>query len=134
MDAPLMASYFATTLFLNPSLFLLGINVLLSRTLPPIHVPGVAQQPPPYYTFGPSATHPHLDVHASDTFCWSYTLFMCFVQMLVYGKLWTIEDAKRESKVNLTKAPPSQRSKYDARRNTVDARGTTKHVNGNAVC
>ena len=73
-------------IFLNPILFLMSVNTILSRVLPPVLVEA-SVQPPPYSTFGPSAEHPHLDVHASDGLCWGYTLFIVCAQLVAFGRV-----------------------------------------------
>lgn len=88
-------SYLLPAIFLNPVLFLHNVNTILSRILPPIVVP-VARQPPPFSEFGPSANHPHLDIHSSELFCWSYTVIMVFVQLVVYGRISQLREEYRK--------------------------------------
>ena len=64
----------------------MSINTLLSRLLPPITV-DVAVQPPPYSTFGPSAEHPHLDIHNSEGLCWGYTFVIVCAQLVAFGRV-----------------------------------------------
>lgn len=93
---PIKRSYLLPAIFLNPVLFLHNVNTILSRILPPVVVP-VAKQPPPFSEFGPSANHPHLDIHSSEFFCWSYTIIMVFAQLVAYGRIsqFREEDRKR---------------------------------------
>ena len=62
----------------------MSVNTILSRLLPPVIVDAV-KQPPPYSTFGPSAEHPHLDIHASEGLCWGYTFVMVCAQIVAFG-------------------------------------------------
>lgn len=64
----------------------MSINTILSRVLPPIIV-DASIQPPPYSTFGPSAEHPHLDIHASESLCWGYTIFIVCAQLVAFGRV-----------------------------------------------
>ena len=86
MHATISKSYIIPAIFLNPVLFLLSINTILSRLLSPVTVDTVAQ-PLPYSSFGPSAEHPHLDIHASEGLCWGYTCIMVCAQLIIYGKV-----------------------------------------------
>ena len=97
MHPSISRSYVIPAIFLNPVLLLMSINTVLSRVLPPIMVDAVVQ-PPPYSTFGPSAKHPHLDVHASESLCWSYTIFIVCAQLLAFGGV----SARREEQKQRT--------------------------------
>ena len=79
-------SYLLPAIFLNPILFLHSLNTILSRILPPINI-FEAVQHPPFSTLGPSAFFPHLDVHSSDRFCWSYTILMVCAQLFAYDRI-----------------------------------------------
>ena len=87
-------SYLVPAVFLNPVMFLLVLNTILSRVLPPVTV-DAAEQPPPYSTFGPSAQHPHLNIHTSEKLCWSYTFLIVCVQLAAFGK---VSECREESK------------------------------------
>lgn len=95
MHPSLSTSYLLPALLLNPVLFLHGFNTILSRIIPPVVVAG-AVQPPPYSTFGPSSNHPHLDVHASDNLCWSYTVLMICAQLMAFGRIHRLREEGRE--------------------------------------
>ncbi|KAL8693362.1 MAG: hypothetical protein Q9218_001799 [Villophora microphyllina] len=97
MHPSLSTSYLLPAIFLNPVLFLHGFNTILSRIIPPVVVAG-AVSPPPYSTFGPSANHPHLDVHASDNLCWSYTLVMICAQLMAFGRIHRLREEGKERK------------------------------------
>ena len=93
------SSYLLPAIFLNPVLFLHSLNTILSRILPPIHVLGAAQQPP-FSTLGPSAFSPHIDVHSSDRFCWSYTIVMVCAQLVAFGRISQCrEEGRRRMKL-----------------------------------
>lgn len=95
MYAALSNSYVMPAIFLNPVLFLISLNTILSRVLPPITV-DAAQQPPPYSTFGPSAQHPHLDIHASEKLCWSYTFLIVCAQLAAFQR---VSECREESRL-----------------------------------
>ena len=80
------STYFLPAILLNPVLFLHSLNTILSRILPPV-VAAAEIQPLPYYNLGPSANYPHLDCHASDSFCWGYTILIVSVQLLAFGRI-----------------------------------------------
>ncbi|MCJ1278283.1 hypothetical protein MMC21_006098 [Puttea exsequens] len=86
MHPVLSTSYLVPGILLNPVLFLWSLNTLLSRLLPPITI-DAAIQPPPYYPRGPSAEHPHLDIHASEKLCWSYTTLIVCANLAAFGKV-----------------------------------------------
>jgi len=86
MHPILSTSYLVPGLLLNPILFLWSMNTLLSRVLPPIIVDAAAQ-PAPYCPGGPSAEHPHFDIHASESLCWSYTAFIVCVNLAAFGRV-----------------------------------------------
>ena len=92
----LSRSYIIPALLFNPILFLHSLNTILSRILPPILIPNVAVQPAPYTAKGPSAQHPHLDIHASDRLCWSYTIVMVGVQLVAFSRVQTRREERRE--------------------------------------
>ncbi|KAL8939887.1 MAG: hypothetical protein Q9216_003108 [Gyalolechia sp. 2 TL-2023] len=89
--------YLLPAIFLNPVLFLHGLNTILSRIIPPVVVAGPIQ-PPPYSTLGPSANHPHLDVHASENFCWSYTLVMLCAQLMAFVRVHRLTEEGKEKR------------------------------------
>ncbi|KAL9124565.1 MAG: hypothetical protein Q9217_006113 [Psora testacea] len=95
MHPSLSTSYVLPAIILNPILFLHSLNTLLARILPPIIV-DAAVQPPPYYARGPSAEHPHLNIHASDSLCWGYTVFMVCAQLVVFGRVSMRREERRE--------------------------------------
>ncbi|KAL8778012.1 MAG: hypothetical protein Q9213_007610 [Squamulea squamosa] len=98
MHPALSTSYLLPAIFLNPVLFLHGLNTILSRIIPPILETKTMVQPPPYSTFGPSANHPHLDVHVSDNLCWSYTLVMICAQLMAFGRVQRLREEGREER------------------------------------
>lgn len=86
MRPKLSRSYVVPAIFLNPIIFLLSLNTILSRVLPAIVV-DAAVQPPPFSKFGPSAEHPHLDIHASESLCWGYAVLIVCVQLVAFGRV-----------------------------------------------
>ncbi|KAL9595919.1 MAG: hypothetical protein Q9219_006145 [cf. Caloplaca sp. 3 TL-2023] len=97
-------SYIPPAIFLNPVLFLHGLNTILSRIIPPVVVAGTIQ-PPPYSTFGPSAHHPHIDIHASENLCWSYTLVMICAQLMAFGRVHRlIEESEEKRRLKMQEA------------------------------
>ena len=86
MHRALSKNYIVPGLLLNPILFLWSVNTILSRLLPPIVV-NAAAQPPPFYPLGPSAEHPHLDIHSSERICWSYTAFIVCANLAAFGRV-----------------------------------------------
>ena len=88
-------SYLLPAIFLNPVLFLHSFNTILSRILPPLVV-SATTQPPPFSDLGPSACHPHLDVHRSESFCWSYTIVMVCAQLMAFGRVSQCREERRE--------------------------------------
>ncbi|KAL8657765.1 MAG: hypothetical protein Q9226_001581 [Calogaya cf. arnoldii] len=109
MHPALSTSYLLPAIFLNPVLFLHGLNTILSRIIPPILEVRMPVQPPPYSTFGPSASHPHLDVHASDNLCWSYTVVMICAQLMAFGRVHRLrEQGKEERRLKKARAEAVQ--------------------------
>lgn len=128
MHPSISKSYIVPAIFLNPVLLLMSINTILSRCLPPI-ITDAAKQPPPYFTFGPSAQHPHLNVHASEKLCWSYTFVIVCVQLAAFGRVRECREAgqvKARPKENCTQAKAGARKKV---RNTVCMNGYS-HADG----
>ncbi|MDI1493182.1 MAG: hypothetical protein OHK93_004970 [Ramalina farinacea] len=109
MHPSLSTSYIIPAVLLNPILFLHSMNALLSRILPPMIVDS-PNQPPPYYPLGPSAQHPHLDIHASDGLCWSYTMVMVCAQLLAFGKVSMIREDRRKKASRRRERPPLSRA------------------------
>lgn len=119
MHPILSTSYVVPGLLLNPILFLYGINTILSRILPPISI-DAAIQPAPYYSRGPSAEHPHLDIHASESLCWSYTAFNVCANLAAFGRVSEHRQARKE------------RARLKRERNLkAKADGEAKLINGN---
>ncbi|KAI9696760.1 MAG: hypothetical protein M1836_005122 [Candelina mexicana] len=119
---PLSSTYLLPALFLNPVLFLHGVNTILSRTLPPIpsNLPT-----PPLSNWGPEATLPHLDLHANDNLCWSYTVFIVGVQLVAFGRVSQRREGIRERKEELRLRKEAEK----ARLNGV-VRASGKALNG----
>ena len=94
------STYFLPAILLNPVLFLHSLNTILSRILPPVTTTA-AIQPLPYYNLGPSANHPHLNCHASDSLCWGYTILIVSAQLLIFGRIsQSRTEVKEKSKSN----------------------------------
>lgn len=130
-------SYLLPAIFLNPVLFLHSLNTILSRILPPIVVSATAQ-PPPYSDRGPSACHPHLDIHSSESFCWSYTIVMVCAQLMAFGRVSQCREEGRERRrvkeeLALNNGKPLQNLNGDVKhvKGRVDLpNGLVSHVNG----
>ena len=111
MHPAISKSYIVPAIFLNPVLFLMSINIILSHCLPPVVVEA-AKQPPPYSTFGPSAQHPHINVLASEKLCWSYTFLIVCAQLAAFGRVSDCREAgnvKARSKGNRAQAKAGAR-------------------------
>ena len=113
-------SYLVPGLLLNPVLFLWSLNTLLSRLLPPIIV-DAAIQPAPYYPRGPSAQHPHFDIHASESLCWSYTAFIVCANLAAFGRVSERRQAGKER---------ARLKRELIQRNKVNGNGKAIHMNG----
>ncbi|MCJ1395554.1 hypothetical protein MMC18_008440 [Xylographa bjoerkii] len=123
MHPALTTTYLIPAILLNPILFLHSLNTILSRILPPI-VAAVPIQPSPYSTLGPSANYPHLDVHASDNLCWSYTVVMVCAQLVAFGSVSQAREEGRERRERTR-----EREERRTARNTSDL-GEGKEANG----
>jgi len=95
MHPSLTTTYLLPAILLNPVLFLHSLNTILSRLLPPI-VAATQVQPAPYSNLGPSGNLPHLDMHASDNLCWSYTVVMVCAQLVAFGSVSQSREERRE--------------------------------------
>ncbi|KAL9099367.1 MAG: hypothetical protein Q9163_005128 [Psora crenata] len=104
MHPSLSTSYILPAIVLNPILFLHSLNALLARLLPPIMIDATVQ-PPPYYARGPSAEHPHLDIHASDRLCWGYTVLMVCAQLVAFRRV-SIRREEKEQRARRRKERP----------------------------
>ena len=127
MHPSLSASYLLPAILLNPVLFLHSLNAILSRLLPPIAVASTTQ-PLPYSRFGPSASHPHLDIHASETLCWSYTILIMIVNMIAFGRISDVREKRREGRRTKEKCVLSVR--HDLSPEVKQTNGHAKHLNG----
>lgn len=105
MHPSVSTSYIVPAILLNPVLFLMSINTILSRILPPIWV-DAAVQPPPYTMLGPSPEHPHLDIHESDCLCWGYTILIVCAQLVAFGR---VSGRREEGKVRARAKARKQR-------------------------
>lgn len=123
MHPAISKSYIVPAIFLNPVLFLLSLNTVLSRVLPPILV-DAAKQPPPYSTFGPSSQHPHLNVHASEKLCWSYTFLIVCAQLAAFER---VSGCREAGKVKAGMKGERARVKNGARKEI----GKAVSLNGN---
>ena len=122
-------NYILAALLLNPVLFLHSLNTILSRVLPPVVATATAQ-PPPYSRLGPSGNYPHLDVHSSDSFCWSYTIFMVLAQMLAFGRVSSRRAAGRELK---ERRKEERRIAHEAEFEGTLKRKPFENLNGNGI-
>ena len=95
MHPSLTTNYLLPAILLNPVLFLHSLNTILSRILPPV-IAATPVQPAPYSALGPSANHPHLDIHASENLCWSYTAVMVCAQLFAFGRVSQRREEGRE--------------------------------------
>lgn len=87
LGSSLSMSIILPAIFLNPVLFLHSLNFILALMLPPVAAQCTGPPPPPYTPTGPSAEHPHLNIHESDGLCWSYTITMVAIQLVVFARL-----------------------------------------------
>jgi hypothetical protein len=130
MHPSLTTTYLRPAILLNPVLFLHSLNTILSRLLPPI-VAATQVQPAPYSNLGPSANHPHLDMHASDNLCWSYTAVMVCAQLVAFGSVSQSREERRERRER--KREKEDRRMEERRLDQMKAGvGASKEVNG--VC
>ena len=97
MHSSISTCYVLPAIFLNPVIFLHGVNTILSRILPPVAAASPIQ-PPAYSTFGPAALHQHVDVQSSENLCWTYTILMICVQLLAYNNVSLRREEHRESR------------------------------------
>ena len=126
MHPTLSKNYLVPGLLLNPILFLWSVNTILSRLLPPIVV-NAAVQPPPFYPLGPSAEHPHLDIHSSERICWSYTAFIVCANLAAFGR---VNGRRQEAKER------ARLRKERARKTLIEMKlvnGVEKDVNGPSI-
>ena len=123
MHPALSTNYVVPGLLLNPVLLLWSINTILSRLLPPLLV-NAAIQPPPYYPLGPSAEHPHIDIHASESFCWSYTVIIVCANLVAFGRVsGRREEGKKQMRLKKERAKKMKREEKLMS-------GNSKHVIG----
>lgn len=116
-------SYIVPAIFLNAVLFLISLNNILSCVLPPVIV-DAAKQSPLFSTFGPSAQHPHLNIHASVKLCWSYTFLIVCAQLAVFGMVIECREAgKLKARIKGERA--------QAKASTRRANGKAVYTNGN---
>ena len=97
MHPSISMSYIIPAIFLNPVIFIHGVNTILSRILPPV-VAANPVRPPAYSTFGPAAVHQHVDVQSSENLCWTYTIFMICAQLVAYNNVSQRREETRESR------------------------------------
>ncbi|KAI9715589.1 MAG: hypothetical protein M1812_005893 [Candelaria pacifica] len=125
---PLSSTYLLPALFLNPVLFLHGVNTILSRALPPIPSDFPT---PPLSNWGPEATLPHLDLHASDNLCWSYTVFIVGVQLVAFGRVSQRREGIRERKEELRLRKEAERMKINGGGESENRKALNGIANGN---
>ena len=117
MHPSIATSYILPAIFLNPVLFLHGVNTILSRLLPPIVIPTAAVQRPVYSMLGPAATHQHIDIQNSENLCWSYTAVMILAQLVAYDRVMRVREAgkerqRRKEEMNGTKGDAKHSDSY----------------------
>lgn len=115
--------YLVLAILLNPVLFLMSLNTILSFVLPPVVV-DPSKETPPGPTFGPSAQIPHLNVHASEKLCWSYTFLIVCAQLAAFEK---VSERRAADKMNARIKREHAQAKCGARNET----GIAVHANGN---
>ena len=96
MHPSISTSYILPAIFLNPVLFLHGLNSILSRLLPPIIIPSATVQRPAYSMLGPAATYQHIDIQNSENLCLGYTFVMICAQLVAYGRVMKVREAGKE--------------------------------------
>lgn len=136
MDSLLSISYIVPAVFLNPILLLHSFNTILSRLLPPISIDAPVQ-PAPSYPLGPSARHPHLNIHTSDRLCWSYTVVIVCAQLLIFGRVKMKQERMKERLRRKTQGAPLKCSLNHAEYESIvngslknDDSNQTLYVNG----
>jgi hypothetical protein len=74
------------TIFLNPVFFLHSLNTILTKLLPTLngHEGNSAQ--------------PHLDIHASESLCWGYTLLIVWAQMIAFLRLDRLREEQKSAR------------------------------------
>ena len=116
--------YMVLAILLNPVLFLMSLNTILSYVLPPVVV-DPSKGTPPGPTFGPSAQTPHLNVHASEKLCWSYTFLIVCAQLAAFQR---VSERRAADKImNARIKREHAQAKFGARNET----GISIHANGN---
>lgn len=129
MHPSISTSYIVPAILLNPVLFLISINTILSRILPPIWV-DAAVQPPPHTMLGPSPEHPHLDIHESDCLCWSYTILIVCAQLVAFGRVsGRREEGKVRARVKAAKQPDKTDITSTGNKTLKDKEGKPRQVN-----
>ena len=114
--------YMVLAILLNPVLLLMSLNTILSYVLPPVVV-DPSKGTPPGPTFGPSAQIPHLNVHASEKLCWSYTFLIVCAQLAAFEK---VSECRAADKMNARIKREHAQAKCGARNET----GIAIHANG----
>ena len=133
MHTALSTNYLVPGLLLNPVLLLWSINTILSRHLPPLLVDATIQ-PPPYYPLGPSAEHPHIDIHASESLCWSYTALIVCANLVAFGRVsGRREESKEQTRLKKERAKKIKREANLMNGNSKHFIGFAEQANG-AVC
>ena len=69
------------TIFLNPILFLHGLNAILSCFLPTLS----------HYD---SRVQPHVDVHANEHLCWGYTAVIVWAQYAAFHNFGRMKEGR----------------------------------------
>lgn len=87
----LSTTYLVPAIFLNPILFLHSVNTILTQILPPVNDFSKA-----------TWTQPHIDIHANDGLCWSYTMVMVAMQLMVFGSVGGARRKKKDQKAAST--------------------------------
>ena len=124
MHFAISISYMVLAILLNPVLFLLSLNTILSYVLPPVVV-DPSKGTPPGPTFGPSAQNPHLNVHASEKLCWSYTFLIVCAQLAAFER---VSECRAADKLDARIKREHAQAKSGARNETEIA----VYANGNA--
>jgi hypothetical protein len=84
------------TIFLNPVLFLHSLNTILTKLLPSLN------------GYEGNYAQPHIDIHASESLCWSYTALIVWAQMLAFLRFDRLREERETARIKKG-ARPQQR-------------------------
>ena len=74
------------TIFLNPVLFLHSLNTILTKLLPTMN------------GYEGNSAQPHLDIHASESLCWGYTVLIVWAQMVAFLRFDRLREEQEKAR------------------------------------